>query len=324
MNDQQATRRSRVQTAGACLCAIAGLSLTTSAASAQPPSPADVNGDGTVDVHDYNLLLSAVFGGSSDLLYDMNFDGTVNQLDVQPWRDEASATNFISGGNYAEPDANLDGVVDGKDFILWNAHKFTNRPNRHVSKGDFNRDGFSDGVDFVVWNSQKFTEQGVTTVDSRTSIHDLATVTSAVGGVAGDGVPDLVYDNNTGIMSIDLDGATTTVAVVVEGQDGSNAGMDWVDGAAVGSTNFPGFLQLTQGYAGGAEHYVVTSTLTGIEFANSLFTMSDYGTGLTMNDFGEVLIALDDGTIYSTNVVPAPGAVTLIALGGLIATRRRR
>ena len=51
-------------------------------------------------------------------------------------------------------DANLDGFVDGLDFIEWNANKFT--PVAEWCAGDFNADGFVDGLDFIIWNANKF------------------------------------------------------------------------------------------------------------------------------------------------------------------------
>ena len=52
-------------------------------------------------------------------------------------------------------DANLDGVVDGQDFILWNMGKFTST--LAWNGGDFNGDGVADGQDFILWNANKFT-----------------------------------------------------------------------------------------------------------------------------------------------------------------------
>jgi hypothetical protein len=63
---------------------------------------------------------------------------------------------------YAVGDANLDGFVDGLDFIRWNANKFTT--NSNWCDGDFNADGFVDGLDFIEWNANKFTQQGPITV----------------------------------------------------------------------------------------------------------------------------------------------------------------
>ncbi len=51
-------------------------------------------------------------------------------------------------------DANLDGVVNGADFLIWNSNKFTSQVGWR--NGDFNADGFVDGQDFVIWNGFKF------------------------------------------------------------------------------------------------------------------------------------------------------------------------
>lgn len=51
-------------------------------------------------------------------------------------------------------DANLDGVVDGQDFVVWNANKFT--PTGKWSQADWNADGVTDGQDFIIWNGNKF------------------------------------------------------------------------------------------------------------------------------------------------------------------------
>ena len=64
--------------------------------------------------------------------------------------------NLPSGNAYLLGDANLDGVVDGQDFIIWNANKFTFTS--AWSQGDFNADGTTDGQDFVIWNMFKFQE----------------------------------------------------------------------------------------------------------------------------------------------------------------------
>ena len=52
-------------------------------------------------------------------------------------------------------DANLDGFVDGLDFIVWNANKFTEEGDWLTA--DFNGDSFVDGLDFIIWNANKFT-----------------------------------------------------------------------------------------------------------------------------------------------------------------------
>lgn len=52
-------------------------------------------------------------------------------------------------------DANGDRVVDGVDFGIWNANKFSGGTD--WTRGDFNGDGLTDGSDFGIWNANKFT-----------------------------------------------------------------------------------------------------------------------------------------------------------------------
>ena len=59
-------------------------------------------------------------------------------------------------------DANGDRTVDGVDFLIWNANKFTNGTD--WTTGDFNGDGLTDGADFILWNANKFTSAGPQTV----------------------------------------------------------------------------------------------------------------------------------------------------------------
>jgi hypothetical protein len=66
-------------------------------------------------------------------------------------------------------DANLDGFVDGLDFIIWNDHKFT--AEAAWCAGDFNADGFVDGQDFIVWNANKFTSaDGMRDLETRDGV----------------------------------------------------------------------------------------------------------------------------------------------------------
>lgn len=50
---------------------------------------------------------------------------------------------------YRAGDANLNGTVDGADYIVWADHFMTSTDT--VATGDFNGDGFVDGADYVVW-----------------------------------------------------------------------------------------------------------------------------------------------------------------------------
>ncbi len=54
-------------------------------------------------------------------------------------------------------DANLDGAVDGLDFAVWIAHRFTGDNNRW-EQADFNGDGVTDGTDFNIWYANRFLE----------------------------------------------------------------------------------------------------------------------------------------------------------------------
>ena len=68
---------------------------------------------------------------------------------------QAGAVNLTSGNSYLVGDANLDGIVDGLDFIAWNENKFTSTA--AWCSGDFTADGVVDGLDFIEWNNNKFT-----------------------------------------------------------------------------------------------------------------------------------------------------------------------
>ncbi len=86
--------------------------------------------------------------------YDLNGDGILSQTDIDRWLCKAGDINLGPGLSYRPADANLDGFVDGLDFIIWNANKFM--AGNKWSQADFNADGFVDGQDFVRWNTNKF------------------------------------------------------------------------------------------------------------------------------------------------------------------------
>lgn len=75
-------------------------------------------------------------------------------IDRADWLALAATENGL-GSPYKLGDANLDGVVDGPDFISWNTAKFT--ANLLWSQGNFNADSDVDGQDFLAWNGNKFT-----------------------------------------------------------------------------------------------------------------------------------------------------------------------
>ncbi len=117
----------------------------------------DFNQDGRWDVSDLDrLVLRLATGGAPESdPFDLNLDGFVNDGDLQYWLFEAGQLNLGSGRIYRRGDANLDGVVDGSDFGIWNANKFTFVA--AWSAGDFDANGAVDGSDFGIWNGNKFT-----------------------------------------------------------------------------------------------------------------------------------------------------------------------
>ena len=86
--------------------------------------------------------------------YDLNGDGSINVADRNEWLSLAAVENGLPSP-YKLGDANLDGFVEGEDFIEWNANAFT--ASLLWSKGDFTADGLVDGADYFVWNDNKFT-----------------------------------------------------------------------------------------------------------------------------------------------------------------------
>ena len=122
----------------------------------------DFDGNGLCDIVDMDLLAMEAASNGSDLQFDLTGDGDVSIADVSEWRSLAGDQNIGTGRSYLVGDANLDGVVDGTDFGIWNSNKFT--ATGKWSKGDFNVDGVSDGSDFGLWNSNKFTASDGTLV----------------------------------------------------------------------------------------------------------------------------------------------------------------
>lgn len=114
----------------------------------------DFNHDGELDCTDVDELTAAIAAGSVDLEFDLTGDNQVSSADLDAWLMEAGAENLDAGNAYLPGDANLDGAVNGEDFLVWNAHKFS--PTGAWCQGDFNADGETNGEDFLVWNANKF------------------------------------------------------------------------------------------------------------------------------------------------------------------------
>lgn len=116
---------------------------------------ADFNNDGLFNCTDVNALTAEIAAGTNMAAFDLTGDGSVNIADLDKWRLDAGSVNIGAGRAYKVGDANLDGNVDGTDFGLWNANKFTS--NTAWCNGNFNADSVTDGSDFGLWNSNKFT-----------------------------------------------------------------------------------------------------------------------------------------------------------------------
>lgn len=115
----------------------------------------DFDNDSDFDCEDADRLVDAIVGGIDPPLFDMTGDGSVDSDDLVEWRQEAGNENLGNGRSYLPGDANLDGAVDGTDFGIWNANRFTN--SRSWCRGDFDASGIVDGSDFGIWNANKFT-----------------------------------------------------------------------------------------------------------------------------------------------------------------------
>jgi hypothetical protein len=114
----------------------------------------DFDNSGSCDIDDIDALVMEVVAGTNVPMFDLNGDSLVNIDDMDDWRAQAGALNLVSGNAYLVGDIDLDGTVDGLDFIEWNTNKFM--PSGKWSLGDLNADGATDGLDFIEWNTNKF------------------------------------------------------------------------------------------------------------------------------------------------------------------------
>jgi hypothetical protein len=120
-----------------------------------PPTPGtvdfvtrgDFNGDDLVDAQDIDALFAAIAAGNTAGRFDLTGDGHVDRMDVD------HLVRSILHTDYG--DANLDGVIDGVDYGLWESHRF--QSGTGWSQGDFNGDTVTDVRDFLWWNQAKFT-----------------------------------------------------------------------------------------------------------------------------------------------------------------------
>jgi hypothetical protein len=114
----------------------------------------DYNLDGSYDCADADALVAAILNGSNKYEYDLTGDGLLDNSDMMQWLSNAGEAMLSADSSFLTGDADLNGVVDGADFVAWNANKFL--PTASYCDGDFNTDGIVDGQDFVIWNAFKF------------------------------------------------------------------------------------------------------------------------------------------------------------------------
>ncbi len=115
----------------------------------------DVNDDNQIGCADIDAITAEIAAGGNNPAYDLTEDGLVTHADRDAWLRDAGEDNLSAVKGYPMGDANLDGIVDGSDFGIWNAGKFTSVA--AWCQGDFNADGSVDGSDYGLWNANKFT-----------------------------------------------------------------------------------------------------------------------------------------------------------------------
>ena len=128
----------------------------------------DFDADGTVNCADVDALVAEITGAANDLSFDVNGDGSISPDDLTTWLAAAGALNLESGNPYLLGDVNLDGFVDGQDFIVWNDNKFT--ASAAWCSGDLNADGTVDGQDFIGWNANKFMASDAVAIPEPTGV----------------------------------------------------------------------------------------------------------------------------------------------------------
>ncbi len=101
-----------------------------------------------------DLLIGQIVAGTHDAKFDMNGDTIVNETDLAIWRSTAGEFYLGEGQMFLAADVNLDGVVDGSDFNVWNQHR--NSQETGWCAGDLSANGQVDADDFDIWFANRF------------------------------------------------------------------------------------------------------------------------------------------------------------------------
>ena len=103
------------------------------------------------DVADTNVDAGLFIGENSLRIFsflpaDFNLDGNVDGQDFLIWQRNYAAPN----PTFQQGDANGDGLVDTQDIYIWYSSYGAGNGNKNYCS-DFNRDGIVSGTDFLIW-----------------------------------------------------------------------------------------------------------------------------------------------------------------------------
>ena len=130
----------------------------------------DFESDGDCTTDDLDMLVNALLNQSTDLQFDMDGSGLIDENDLSQWLIDAALFNDLASP-YSFADGNLDGEVDNLDLqILLENYGDAGA----WSTGDYNIDGTINGADIVFWQRQ-YTVSLSTTLATTTTVPEPST-----------------------------------------------------------------------------------------------------------------------------------------------------